>query len=112
MPLVQRAAPHRLLQAGEVAAEARPAACRADQGADRRIPVIWLSNGGASVGVQQEHRAARVPVDGLAGPQTAYRLQAPDPGIAIGGHEAQRALVDRPVPRLGGPGLAGRRWHW
>ena len=35
--------------------------------------------------VQQEHRAARVPTDGLAGPQAADWLQTANPGDAVGG---------------------------
>lgn len=39
---------------------------------------------------------------GWQGPQAAHRVQASDPGIAVSGYQAQRALVAGPVPRLAG----------
>jgi hypothetical protein len=51
-------------------------------------PLVWLSDGCTSVGVQQEHRATCLPVDGLTGPQAAHWLQTPHPGPAIGGDDA------------------------
>lgn len=50
--------------------------------------------------VQQEHRAADLPDQGLAGPQAASRLPPEDPGAAVGGEPAERALGNGPVPRL------------
>ncbi len=62
------------LQAGEIGAQGRCEVRRADQGADRGVAIVWLQDGRASVGIQLEHRAAGVPVDGLAGSQAANRL--------------------------------------
>lgn len=53
------------------------------KGGDRRIAVIWLSNGGASVEDQEEHRAARVPVDGLAVRKQPIGFRPRGPSIAM-----------------------------
>jgi len=57
----------------------------ADQGHARGKPILRLSNGGASAGVQQEHGAAHLLDRGLAGAKVPGRLQAQDPIPALGG---------------------------
>ena len=50
---------------------------------------------------QREHRPAHLPAQRLAVQETSYRLPATDPGAAIGGYSAGRALGHRFVPSQG-----------
>lgn len=101
MPLVRRAAPQRVLQAGGGLTEAARAFGRAGQGHDRGEPLIRLSLGGASARIQQGHDAAHLPTKGLTGAHAPRGLQTPDPVIALGSKSAGRTLVDRHVPSMG-----------
>jgi len=86
VPLVQGAAPRgvRVLPAGQVRTEGSGVFCRTDQSADRGITVIWLPDRGAPAGVQQEHSAADLPAEGLAGLQATDWLSASRSGHAVG----------------------------
>jgi len=65
--LVRGAAPHRVLPTSPVCTQDSGAFCRTDQSTDRGIAVVWLPDRGAPAGVQQEHGAADLPAEGLAG---------------------------------------------
>ena len=67
--------------------------------------VVWLQDGGLASRLQQEHRAACLPAQGLAGAQAAHRDAAADRGNPVRGQSPERTLVDRHVP-----GLGGARW--
>ena len=82
-----------------------PALCRTDQGDDREGAFLRLSHRGLASGLQQEHGAAHLPDQGLAGAQAPDRHAAPHRSGAIGGHGPERTLVHGPVPRL-----VGARW--
>lgn len=68
---------------------------------NRGEPVLRVPNRGAPAGVQQEHGAAHLPAQGLAGAQAPGGLQAADLVAALGGQGAQRALSHGYVPGLG-----------
>jgi len=101
--LVWCAQAHRVLPPGQGCAEVAGSMGGADQGHDRGEPVLRVSDRGASAGVQQEHGAAHLPAQGLAGAQAPGGLQAADPVAALCGQCAQRALGHRHVPSLGRP---------
>lgn len=101
VPLVRCPAPQGVLQAGQGRTESRSEIQRADQVIDRGGAFIRLPDGGVPAGVQQEHGAAPLPVDGLAGQETTGRVPATHPGTTVGGDAAQRALVHGPVPGMG-----------
>lgn len=70
---------------------------RGDQGFDPEVTAVRLSAGRVAAGIQRDHRAAGVPVDGLVGSvsgRSANRLQTEDPGPAIGGDNAQWTSVN------------------
>ena len=67
------------------------------------IESVRLSHGGGVAGDEQEHGTADLPAQGLAGMQAPDRSSAENRGFAIGGEVGERALVDRPVPVMGGP---------
>src|SRR5688572_17190204 len=83
VPLVRSAAPQRLLQADQGAAEGEGRTGHADQGTDRRRAVVWLSDRGGAAGDEQEHGAADLPAEGLAGAQAGRGLSTADPGAAV-----------------------------
>ncbi len=62
---------------------------RSGQGRDRGAPLVRLPHGGAPAGVQQEHRAAHLPAQGLAGANAPRGFQTPHPVIALGGEGAE-----------------------
>lgn len=103
VPLVWCSQAHGVLPPGQSCAEGAGTLRGTDQGHDRGEPVVWVSDRGASAGVQQEHGAAHLPDQRLAGAQAPGRLQAQDPIPALGGQGAQRALGHRHVPGLGRP---------
>ena len=51
-------------------------------------------------------------LNGMAGEETADRLQASRAGHALGGSRSERTLVNRSVPGLGWPGWMDRAWRW
>ena len=57
---------------GEGSARKVQPACRTDQALIGQ-PVLWLPDGGAPAGLQQEHGAAGVPDPWLAGPEAPGR---------------------------------------
>ena len=71
---------------------------------DRGDPFLWIQNRSGAAGHEQEHGAAHLPDQGLAGPQTDRLIPAPDSGTALRGAGPQRALGHRPVPHLGRQG--------
>ena len=82
--LVRRAAADGLLQADEVATEDRSRVRGTHQGYDRGEPILRLSHGRLVAGLQQEHCAADLPAEGLAGAQTACWGQTTDRSAAFG----------------------------
>lgn len=95
-----------LLPTGGVGAEAAGALRRADQGHDRGEPVVRIPDGRAPARVRQEHRAADLLAQGLAGSQAPDRLRTARKGAAVGGTAPERTLGDGYVPSL------GRRDKW
>lgn len=89
LPLVWCAASNGVLPTGEVGAEGRFKVCRTDQSDDRGVAVVWVPDGGLAAGIQQEHRPAHPPDQGLAGAQASDWLQATDPGITFSGNNAE-----------------------
>lgn len=71
--LVRRSATNGLLQAVQGGTEGRSSLCRAHQEDDREGTLLRLSHGGVAAGLQQEHRAADLPDQGLAGQETGCR---------------------------------------
>src|SRR5690606_38420074 len=55
-----------------------------------------------------EHGAADISAERLAGEEALGGASTPHPGHALSGPITQRALVDRPMPDLGGPRWLGR----
>ena len=103
MPLVRGATAHRVLPIRKVRAEGPGPLRGADQGDDRGVPIVWLPNGGASAGVQQEHGSTDLSAHGLTGPQTTDWLPSTRSSPAVGGQRTERAPADQHVPRLGWP---------
>ena len=101
VPVVRSAAALCLLPTGEVGAEAAGALCRIDQGDDRGEPVVRIPDGRAPARFQQEHSAADLSAQGLAGSQTSGRVQTAHSGAAVGGAAPERTLGDGHVPSLG-----------
>ena len=94
---------HRVLPAGEVSAEGAGGSGGADQGLDRGATLLWLPHCGRTVGHEQKHGAADLPVAGLAGAQTGRRAATQDRSLALGGDGPGPALGHGPVPGLGRP---------
>ena len=106
------AAAHVLLQADQGSAEGESSICRANQGHDRGGAVVRLSDGGQPARLQQEHGAADLPAQGLAGPQA---------GRSVTGRGSRRCRRSRQPRMNAGPptcagsgvaAMAGSRWRW
>nr|WP_256387847.1 IS3 family transposase [Rhodovulum sp. P5] len=81
--MVRCAAPDGLLQAGEVGPADRSPFRRADQGDDRGEPVVRVSDSGLASRFQQEHGAAGLSDQGLAGSETSCRRPTKDRGPSL-----------------------------
>jgi len=101
LQVIRSAAPDRVLPPDEGRAEGSGTSAGPDQNDDRGEPVVRLPDGCASAGFQQEHGAAHLPDQRLAGQKVAVRLQTSNQGLAVGGAAAERTLCDGSVPDLG-----------
>jgi transposase-like protein len=104
LSLARCSAANRVLQAGQDGPEGARSLRRADQATDRGGSLVRLPDRSGPAAVQQEHGAAHLPDQGMAGPQAGRRSSTADRGAAIGCDDADRALGDGRLPRLGGLG--------
>jgi transposase-like protein len=107
VPMVRVRPPDDRLPIAEGSAESAGSLRRTDQSLDRRRAVVWLSHGGRAAGLQQEHGAAAVSDQRLAGEEAAGRTPTADRSPAVEGASPESTLGNRPVSRLGRTGRLG-----
>ncbi len=83
-----------VLSATAHCAEGAASVCGPIQDDDREEPLLWLPDRCAPVELQQEHGAADLPVEELAGKEAAVGFPAADRSLVIGGKGPEPAVVD------------------
>ena len=101
LSLVRCSAASRVFQAGQDGTEGPRALRGAAQATDRVRALVRLPDRSGPAALQQEHRSAGLPADGLAGAQESHWTSSSHRGAAVGGDDAKRTLGYRSVPRLG-----------